>query len=178
VGAFQCIALWVAAFAVAGCVPRLDLPGYPLYADTGRRPTQDEVARLYGPIAQVDDRDVSALGDALALLPGCHRVWTRDDPVPNIAGRTARGGGVRFGPRSFVFAMRGGHAYVLKRLASTAGMSVYIEEHDASGAWSRDIRPGMTDTGVCENDVRPGMSGADLSENETLVQGKPVSALR
>jgi hypothetical protein len=154
-GAFRCFALSVAALGVAGCASRLDLPGYPLYADTGRRLTQNEVARLYGSIAWVDDRDVSTLGDALELLPGCHRVSTRDDLVPSLAGRLGRswGGGVRFGRRSFVIAMRAGHTYVLERLASTAGTTVYIEEHDASGAWSRDIHPGTRgDAAVCETE--------------------------
>lgn len=157
--AFRCIALSVAALGLAGCASPLDLPGYPLYANTGRRLNQDEVARLYGPIAQVDERDVSALGDALELLSGCHRVSTRDDPIPKIGRRAVRGGGVRFGPRTFVFAMRGGRAYVLKQLASTAGMSVYFEEYDASGAWSRDIHPGRSDAGDCENERLAGLPG-------------------
>ncbi|MGA7121422.1 MAG: hypothetical protein WBY94_15060 [Polyangiaceae bacterium] len=147
-GAFRCMGIFAAALVIVGCASPLDLAGYPLYPDVGRRLAGNEVARLYGPITRVDDRDVSTLGDALELMPGCHRVRTRDDPVPNTFGRSTAGGGFRFGARSFVFSMKGGHAYVLKRLGSAAGVGVYIEEHDASGAWSGDIYPG--DSAACQ----------------------------
>jgi hypothetical protein len=146
---FHCLGLLAVTLSVVGCGPQLDLRGYPLYPDVGRRLTGDEVARLYGPMAQVDDRDVSKLGDALELASGCHRVQTRDDPVPGFFGRSGAGRGIRFGARSFVLSMTGGHAYVLKRWASTGGMSVFIEEHDATGAVSRYIDSGKGDTAIC-----------------------------
>lgn len=151
--ALRGIALSVGLLGVAACGSPFDLPGYPLYARTDARLAHDEVARLYGPIALVDDRDVSALGDALELLPGCHFVRTRDDAVPNIAGRVGRAGGLRFGSQSFVVAMRRGHAYVVKRLATITYMAVTLEEHDASGAWCRDIHPGTSDMPVCESQM-------------------------
>jgi len=155
--AFHCLGLFALILNVVGCGPQLDLPGYPLYPDVGRRLTSNEVARLYGPIALVDDRDVSKLGDALELAPGCHRVQTRDDPVPGTFGRSGAGRGTRFGARSFVLSMMAGHAYVLKRWASTTGMSVFIEEHDATGAVSRSIDSRKGDTAICEDAYFPGV---------------------
>jgi hypothetical protein len=46
--------------------------GYPLYKpETPRRPAA-QIAHLRGPLAKVDDRDVSALGQAFDVEPGCH----------------------------------------------------------------------------------------------------------
>jgi hypothetical protein len=157
--------IFATALVLAVCVSRLDLAGYPLYPDVGRRLASEEVTRLYGPVALVDGRDVSTLGDALELMPGCHRVRTRDDPVPNIFARSRAGGGFRFGARFFVLSMKAGHAYVLKRLASDAGMGVYIEEHDAAGAWSRNIHPGKGDGAACADG---GVSAAAAASRERL----------
>jgi hypothetical protein len=46
--------------------------GYPLYKPETPRRAAAQVARLRGPVAKVDDRDVRALGPAFELDPGCH----------------------------------------------------------------------------------------------------------
>ncbi len=89
--ALRIVALFAVGVGAAGCASRIDLPGYPLYPVGERRLTVDEVARLYGPIAWVDERDVSQLGDALDILPGCHRVLTRNDPMSGAWGRGGTG---------------------------------------------------------------------------------------
>ncbi len=57
-------------------------PAYPLY-DTARPPAR--AARLVGPVAKVDDRDVSSLGEAFVLEPGCHVLTLRQDAMPHGA---------------------------------------------------------------------------------------------
>ncbi|HVV51964.1 MAG TPA: hypothetical protein VHO06_20005 [Polyangia bacterium] len=79
--------LLLALLGGAGCIMETER-GVPLY-DLPARPGLDQVAPLGGYVAAVDGRDVSELGGAFELLPGCHVVTTpthwgnggRYDPV-------------------------------------------------------------------------------------------------
>jgi hypothetical protein len=46
--------------------------GYPLYKPELPRRSAAQVARVQGPLAKIDDRDVRELGRAFDLDPGCH----------------------------------------------------------------------------------------------------------
>jgi len=96
---------------LAGCIGR-EGRGVPLYGDGQSLRPRGEVARLVGPIAYVDGRDVTSLGGTLELLPGCH--------VVEIGGRTGqvdimRGGWAATLPNlGYAFRMQGGHSYVIE----------------------------------------------------------------
>jgi hypothetical protein len=63
----------VAALLIPACIAREGRP-YALYPNPERARAPQEVARLVGPIGDVDGREVSRLGRSFALLPGCHQV--------------------------------------------------------------------------------------------------------
>ena len=94
-------------------------PAYPLY-DTARPPAR--TARLVGPVAKVDDRDVSGLGDKFDLEPGCHVLALRQDVLPH-------------GARSAVFGMvmSAGGSYAVVREPATVEMT----ETDPNGTVTR-----------------------------------------
>ena len=53
--------------------------GYPLYEPQLPARPADRVARLFGPLAKVDDRDVMELGAPFDVEPGCHVLEVRQD---------------------------------------------------------------------------------------------------
>jgi hypothetical protein len=140
-------AAWALLVNLGACAPSLDGPGYPLYPPTpGGRLPRAEVARLYGPIAAVDGRDVSALGDVYEVMPGCHTVLTRSDSVDSTTYVAVTGG---TGKQRLVVPMRAGYAYFVKRVAPDAVVTsmqsmrveTYAEEYDPSGSRTSVIRP-------------------------------------
>lgn len=141
-----------------GCAPSLDVAGYPLYpTDAGVRP-RESLARLFGPIALVDGRNVSGLGDAYELLPGCHGVWTRGQPVDST-NYVAVSGSRSTGGRYFVLRMKPGYSYIVKNVTegdmslSRLRIVVKTEEIDPKGESSRDIYPSHEeDLEACEKE--------------------------
>jgi hypothetical protein len=94
-------------------------PPYPLY-DTSRPPAK--VVQLVGPVARVDDRDVSGLGTKFDLAPGCHVLTLRQDVLPH-------------GAPSAVFGMMmsAGSSYAVVREPATVEMA----ETDPNGTVTR-----------------------------------------
>jgi hypothetical protein len=87
---------------IAGCITRGGEP-HPLYPNAEVRRPPEQVARLFGPIASVDGRDVSRLGKSFSVLPGCHVVQLLDK-VGQI--NTSNGGGYVGVTGGAVFALR------------------------------------------------------------------------
>jgi hypothetical protein len=55
------------------CHPGVDAPGMPLYPNAQTTPLpRDQIARVAGPIAKIDGKDVQEQGGRFELLPGCH----------------------------------------------------------------------------------------------------------
>ena len=77
------ILLLLATAAGSACAHFQATP-YAIYPGPARPPA--EVARLNGPIATVDGVDVSRLGSAFQLLPGCHVVVVREKLGEGSAG--------------------------------------------------------------------------------------------
>jgi hypothetical protein len=113
---WQLLAAGAVVFAGIGAGGCHSKPAYPLY-DAARPPARP--ARLVGPVAKVDDRDVSGLGDRFDLEPGCHVLALRQDVLPH-------------GAPSAVFGMMmsAGSAYAVVREPATVEMT----ETDANGA--------------------------------------------
>jgi hypothetical protein len=132
-----------ALFAVA-CAPSMDLPGYPLYPVAGARLPREQIARLFGPIASVDGRDVATLGNAFEVLPGCHVVLTRGDAVEstNYVAVIGHPNG-----RFFALTVKPGYTYIVKREIQDQLSTMYLrsdtfaEEHDAAGAQTQILQP-------------------------------------
>jgi hypothetical protein len=97
-----------AAALLAGCIVRGG-DSHPLYPGPER--SQTEVARLVGPIGEVDGQDVSKLGKAFALLPGCHvaKLARKTGAINTLGG----GGGyvANLPPALYAFRMQAGHTY-------------------------------------------------------------------
>jgi hypothetical protein len=96
--------------ACAGCIAR-PVRGYPLYA-ANARPDADQVSLLAGYVARVDGRDVTSLGGAFELLPGCHLVetpvkWSKGTPTYGVLVATT-------GPLTFALRMTAGNRYEVK----------------------------------------------------------------
>jgi hypothetical protein len=146
-GFWRTCTVFAAAALAASCTRPGDAPGYPLYPASGQRLPRDQVARLFGPIASVDGQDVSRLGGAYELLPGCHAVLTTSDAVEStnyvaVIGRT----GVRY----LVLAMRPGYSYIVKRplqadVEPHLRITVFAQELDPTGAEVQVIYPANRD---------------------------------
>jgi hypothetical protein len=123
----------VAAATVAlGCLHH-QTGGYPLYDPATPRRAANEVARLFGPIASVDGRDVSDLGRSFELLPGCHVVVTKKQMLEFDNAAAVSG---QFPPMTYPFRMRAAHTYVIERPATGIGGDkalAWIEAYDAAG---------------------------------------------
>ena len=119
--------------------------GYPLY--TAASPLgPDEVATLGGYVERVDGRDVSALGGAFELRPGCHVVQT-----PKRWGSGNQYGAVSAttGTVTFALPMVAGRHYLVvtdaeTNVRPTGGVSVRTDETTASGDPIRSIAPAKT----------------------------------
>jgi hypothetical protein len=135
-----------ALFALAcasslGCAPSMDLAGMPLYPDAQGRLPRDRVARVYGPIAVLDGRDVAQLGDAYEVLPGCHGLLTRRESLDSttyvtMLGKTSA---------SFVVPLQAGHSYIVRRFATAeyprVRVDYSIEDFDREGDDVQTIHP-------------------------------------
>jgi hypothetical protein len=136
--------LLVLLLGVASCITDAGR-GYPLY--TAASPLgPDEVATLGGYVARVDGRDVSALGGAFELRPGCHVVQT-----PRNWGSGNQYGAVSAttGTVTFALPMVAGRHYLVVTDADTTvrptgGVSVRADETTTSGDPLRSIAPAKT----------------------------------
>ena len=106
----------VAGLGAGGCHSK---PAYPLY-DSARPPVR--AARLEGPVAKVDDRDVSGLGERFDLDPGCHVLALRQDVLPHGAPHAV-----------FGMVMGAGSRYTVDREPATVEMT----ESDPNGTVTR-----------------------------------------
>ena len=141
VGLALCLAVCLAFLAATGCVT-MDAPAVPLY-DAANRPGPDQVATLGGYVAWVDGRDVSKLGGAFELLPGCHIVttptrWGGDNTTGAVSATT--------GAVPFAVPMVASHHYLVVivdnlRGAPTGRVTVQVTETDAAGGSVRAIAP-------------------------------------
>jgi hypothetical protein len=102
--------------------------GFALYEPATPRRPPAEVARLYGPVASVDGRDVSALGRSFELEPGCHVVVTLKEMLEFDNAASVSG---QFPPMTYAFRMRAAHAYVIEHPTSTVGGNQAITWLDA-----------------------------------------------
>jgi len=110
-----------------------DEPLVPLYP--GDRLGPGQVATLGGYVAWVDGRDVSALGGAFELLPGCHVVTTPTHwgSMYGQGGRSASTGAV-----TFAVPMQPGYHYLVVSTAEgTSGPTFHtrtrVDETDPAG---------------------------------------------
>src|SRR5579863_6922486 len=123
--------------AIEGCITT-DQQAVPLY-DQPTRLGRDQVATLGGYVASVDGRDVSKLGGAFELLPGCHVITT-----PTGWGASSGMGAIKAttGAVSFVVPMFPGRHYLVVSNPGPLGtVTVQINEMDAAGHDLRAIWP-------------------------------------
>src|SRR6478672_10041951 len=97
---------------LGGCIVH-ETQGYPLYQPSSPTRPPGQIARVFGPLAKVDDRDVTSLGTAFDLEPGCHVLEVRGDFLQLDTGGAAR----PTEDRRFVFAvmMSAGYVYSVER---------------------------------------------------------------
>jgi hypothetical protein len=125
-------ALAVLVAAASACVGLGKPTAVPLYPGPGN---PDRVATLYGPIASVDDKDVSSRGRTFELLPGCHLV-TLLRKVGDADGQAAWSGTLP--PVVYALWMRPQHQYWIKyefqsRGGPLGGLSLTAEERSPAG---------------------------------------------
>ena len=128
-----------------GCAHFQTTP-YSLYQGP-KRPAA-EVARLDGPVAEVDGVDVSRLGTTFALLPGCHVVV-----LQSKVGEGGVGGAwsADLGTVVYVFRMQAEHSYDITLHtrpgaggvgnANVGGVEVKAFERDARGKVLATLKP-------------------------------------
>jgi hypothetical protein len=132
--------LMLGLLAGAGCIT--DAPAVPLY-DAGNRLGPDQVATLGGYVGWVDGRDVSKLGGAFELLPGCHIITT-----PTTSGGSTTTGATKIttSPTTFAVPMVAAHRYLVDIKEGMRGgpsfeVTVQIDEMDPTGEPIRSLHP-------------------------------------
>ena len=130
-------ALLVVAVAIPACIVHEGEP-HPLYTNDEPPQPPNRVARLFGPIAAIDGKDVSHLGKSFSLLPGCHIVKLA--PKTGQINAVGSGGYVAsLPPALYAFRMRPTHTYEIEVvLDSTTGPVGPITIR----AWDRDANGG------------------------------------
>ena len=134
------------ALASGGACGHFQSAPRPLYPGESR--PAEEVARLTGPVATVDGMEVSRLGPAFALLPGCHVV---------VLKRKVGEGGVSgawsadLGRVAYAFRMKAGNSYEIDihtqpgsggvGTANVGDVKVKAVERDARGKALGAIAP-------------------------------------
>jgi hypothetical protein len=102
--------------------------GVALYEPAAPRRPPADVARLLGPIASVDGRDVRALGRSFELEPGCHVVVTLTQMLEFDNAAAVSG---QFPPMTYAFRMKAAHAYVIEHPTTGVGGNRAITWLDA-----------------------------------------------
>ena len=136
---------------LASCIVRGG-DSHPLYPGPER--SRAEVARLIGPISEVDGQDVSRLGKAFSLLPGCHvaKLAAKTGAINTLGG----GGGyvANLPPALYAFRMQAGHTYeievVIDPITGPTGTLTLR-------AWDRDEHGGASE-------LSPATSTAQIDE--------------
>ncbi|HEY4184584.1 MAG TPA: hypothetical protein VGP07_05910 [Polyangia bacterium] len=137
----------LAATLALGCLGS-EPPAIALYpnAATVRLPP-DQVATLIGPIARVDDHDVTDLGGPFELLPGCHVVeLTRRIPNNGYALSTGTYFTGQLPVAIFALPMKPGARYVLRRDLIPAGTGMQVRlafsaREELPGGAATDLHP-------------------------------------
>lgn len=125
----------------------------PLYPGM-ERPDDNEVARLIGPIGEVDGQDVSRQGKAFSLLPGCHivKLAPKTGEINKLGGA---GGYVATLPGwIYAFRMQATHTYEIEIVIDsvTGPTGTFIIR-----AWDRDEKGGALE-------LSPARSTAEIDD--------------
>jgi hypothetical protein len=149
------------AFAVAtvalGCLHH-SAGSYPLYDPAAPRRPSTEVARLVGPIASVDGRDVRDLGRSFELLPGCHIVVTQKQMLD--FGQAESLDRALFLPVTFAFQMKPSHAYVIdppERVGGSNGVPLIRAHAEAPNGLKATVDPAVSERVI--EDCKAGSPG-------------------
>lgn len=159
-----------AAVLLVGCTPKFEAPpADPLYA--GPQLPSAQVARAFGSLASIDGRDVSGLGSAFELLPGCHVVRTRNEAMASTNAVTVVG---KAGAASFALWAKPGHAYYFRRDEFAGEMhgsvqrggigAVTVDDRDSAGTTQGVMGPAKdaAELAACRDGKRPtGAHGDD-----------------
>jgi len=139
-------ALLVVALAIPACIVHEGEP-HPLYTNDEPLQPPNRVARLFGPIAAIDGKDVSQLGKSFSLLPGCHIVRLLDK-----VGEISQAGGYvgNIGTAIFAIWMKADHVYEVEvQMRNATGpvgrLTIQTWERAADGSGARSIAPARTD---------------------------------
>jgi hypothetical protein len=145
-------AVSLAAVLLSGCIVSGGNPR-PLYPNPEQPRPPGEVARLFGPIGEVDGQDVSRMGKSFALLPGCHIVKLAEKT--GEINTLSSGGYVATLPRlTYAFRMRPAYTYEIQVQAEVgSGPTGQITIR----AWERGEGGGATQ-------LNPAASSADIEE--------------
>ncbi len=166
------------ASALWGCGSIGQIRAYPLYANPEQPRQPQTLARLEGPIATVDGRDVASKGTVFELLPGCHVVtlrhkigegvddgaWSADLSTIVYAFRMRRGHrysidtSVRFGPGSQLAPGDESQVHVNVEILGAAGsthgqLTIAAREREPTGAVVSVLPPsrGGKDIEACKS---------------------------
>src|ERR1017187_308401 len=178
-----------------GCGSIGQIRAYPLYANPEQPRPLQTLARLEGPIATVDGREVASKGTVFELLPGCHVVtlqrkigagsddgaWSADLSPIVYAFRMRRGHrysiepSVRFGPGSQLAlddeSQVHANVEILGAAGSTHGqLTIAARELDSTGAVVRVLPParGGKDVEGCKSWVAE-ESATNVAEPEPTI---------
>jgi hypothetical protein len=142
--------LTLGLLAAAGCITA-EQQAIPLY-DEPTRLGADQVATLGGYVAWVDGRDVSNLGGAFELRPGCHVLTTPTGWGDSTVRSSLK---VSTGALTFTIPMVAGRHYLVDnkvwRNGIDARWNVQVDESDASGKvlWSFNRTRSSAEIAAC-----------------------------
>jgi hypothetical protein len=132
--------LTLGLLAAAGCITT-EQQLVPLY-DEPTRLGADQVATLGGYVGWVDGRDVSKLGGAFELRPGCHVITT-----PTTSGGSTPTGATKIttSPTTFAVPMVAGRRYLVDIKEGMRGgpsfeVTVQVDEMDPTGEPIRSLQ--------------------------------------
>jgi hypothetical protein len=140
-------ALLAGALLLTGCIVRAGEPR-PLYPNPEQPRDPGQVARLLGPVGNIDGTDVSRMGKSFALAPGCHFVKLPKKVAD--ASSTVREGLVAYYPDwTYALKMKAGHAYEVDvRVDNNTGPTPIL----AVQMWERDLGAGRTPIAPASSD--------------------------
>lgn len=144
-----------AAGVLSACIAK-EPRGHALYPQTNPPMPRDQVAQLSGYVQSVDGQDVTKLGSALEVLPGCHLVVT-----PKTWGKVeynSAGVVLDTGHVQYSIPMQAGRTYELRvelimQNGPSASGRVTAEERDLSGKYLRTFEPDaeLTNQATCRH---------------------------
>jgi hypothetical protein len=131
------------ALSAGGCISGAGLRPYRLYPPAPQPLGPEQVSTLTGYVQFVDGNDVSSLGGAFEILPGCHIIGT-----PSHWGEQTPGGNSALvattGRWTFALPMRAGHQYRIEVIvgvmtAPTGPLTIKGYESDLGGKQTREF---------------------------------------